>query len=749
MSAHPALTMAVEETVRSVAGEGVSAGAGEVVVVGTLRKDMDEQESLKETAGRLYAGGMEVSWEGVNGGRGRCVRLPAYAWQHQRFWVEDVPGVRPSRGRAAASSKGHPLLGHRLRSALKNIQYEFEFSTEALPYLNDHRIEGTGGSRVVVPASSHVSMALSALKDSFGSDRCALEDVTFHQALVLSEGEARVGQMILTQEESGAFTFEVFSSAADEDDPEWVLHARGRAKSEQSGDAGVQESKNSVEEIQSRNAEEAAGADYYNDLWESGYHLGDEFRWIGKIRRSDGEALSEIRPGPAPDGGGKYQLHPGLIDSCFQTLGLALAAAGSAGHIASDKIYIPLSVGSVSFNGPAGEGRLWCHALLREFNQEGLIVGDLRLLDEAGRVLAEIGGLCLRLVNRTAVSGAQENVSDWLYEVRWEAQLPATAAAGEGTVPKRWLILADGKGVGAALAERLRGSGHSCLLAFRGEGFARNSEEEWTLDPSDAGAFRRLWKEATEGAEETRHGVVHLWSLDAAEEGPAPETLKQAQLLCSGSALHTLHALTDGATRPRLWLVTAGAHNVEPADGAASVAQSGVWGLGRVIAREHPELRCTRIDLGRGAQESEVEGLFNELLGDGREDELAFRKAGRYAARLMRPEAAVLKSLSGNGAQRPAVVREDATYLVTGGLGGLGLTVARWLVKEGARHLVLVGRSEASDAAREVLGELEQAGAEVFVAQADVSRGEDVSELLTKVAESMPPLRGIVHAAGV
>ena len=70
-------------------------------------------------------------------------------------------------------------------------------------------------------------------------------------------------------------------------------------------------------------------------------------------------------------------------------------------------------------------------------------------------------------------------------------------------------------------------------------------------------------------------------------------------------------------------------------------------------------------------------------------------------------------------------------------------------MKEGARHLVLVGRTEASDAAREVLGELEQAGAEVFVARADISRANEVSEVLAKVGESMPPLRGIVHAAGV
>ncbi|PYS78033.1 MAG: hypothetical protein DMF66_07755, partial [Acidobacteria bacterium] len=176
----------------------------------------------------------------------------------------------------------------------------------------------------------------------------------------------------------------------------------------------------------------------------------DEFRWIAKVRRRDGEALCEMRPGPAPDGGSKYQLHPGLIDSCFQTLGLGLPGWGSLGGFTSEKIYIPLSVGGVCFNGPCDGGRLWCHARLREFSEEGLIVGDLRLLDEAGRVVAEFDALCLRLVDRTAVSGAAENVSEWLYEVRWEAQPPPPArqAAEPGEVSaRRWLILADGRGV--------------------------------------------------------------------------------------------------------------------------------------------------------------------------------------------------------------------------------------------------------------------------------------------------------------
>src|SRR5690606_33020976 len=89
------------------------------------------------------------------------------------------------------------------------------------------------------------------------------------------------------------------------------------------------------------------------------------------------------------------------------------------------------------------------------------------------------------------------------------------------------------------------------------------------------------------------------------------------------------------------------------------------------------------------------------------------------------------------------------TYLITGGLGGLGLLVARWLATQGAKHLVLVGRSQPTAAKQEALRQLEQMDTTIALIQADVSRAEQVASVLTQIDATMPPLRGIVHAAGV
>lgn len=88
-----------------------------------------------------------------------------------------------------------------------------------------------------------------------------------------------------------------------------------------------------------------------------------------------------------------------------------------------------------------------------------------------------------------------------------------------------------------------------------------------------------------------------------------------------------------------------------------------------------------------------------------------------------------------------------ATYLITGGLGGFGLATAQWLVQQGARHLVLLGRSGASTpAARSVVESMQAEGVEVMVAKADVTQVESVADVLGNVRRTMPPLRGIIHA---
>jgi NAD(P)-dependent dehydrogenase (short-subunit alcohol dehydrogenase family)/acyl carrier protein len=148
------------------------------------------------------------------------------------------------------------------------------------------------------------------------------------------------------------------------------------------------------------------------------------------------------------------------------------------------------------------------------------------------------------------------------------------------------------------------------------------------------------------------------------------------------------------------------------------------------------------IDLNAGDATDESERILAEILSGDGEDRVGWRNDQRYVARL-RP--LPLKQTFGL-----VRLRSDATYLVTGGFGGMGLMVAQWMVERGARNLVLAGRSGASsDEARAVVRKLEREGVSVTVAQLDVSCEEEVRNLLSDMGQTLPPLHGVVHAAGI
>nr|QEO74254.1 methyltransferase [uncultured bacterium] len=309
--------------------------------------------------------------------------------------------------------------------------------------------------------------------------------------------------------------------------------------------------------------------------------------------------------------------------------------------------------------------------------------------------------------------------------------------------PRHWLILADRGGIGARLAFRHGARGGTSTLVYPGERFESVDAQTVRLAPDRPADFRRLFA-ALDRARS--YEIVHLWNLDepAIEGTMLGQAVEEGALGCR-SILSLVQSLTDGpAFLPvcKTWLVTQGAVGGAPPMRVTGLAQAGLWGLGRVVAGEHPEFHAVRVDLDPGASVDDcAEMLWDELSSVSTEDEVSFRQGSRYVSRLARH---VVKE-----AAAPIEFRSDASYLISGGLGGLGLLTARWMASRGARTLVLAGRRPADERAECARRELEGMGVRVLAYQADISRRPEVKRLLDHVAESLPPLRGVVHAAGV
>ena len=360
--------------------------------------------------------------------------------------------------------------------------------------------------------------------------------------------------------------------------------------------------------------------------------------------------------------------------------------------------------------------------LALQLDQAGLSEAELKLLPK----LTEL------LVKQHQQQLKTATLQDWFYEVQWQPKPRQSNQSSEQFVESsHWLIFADSSGVGNALAKLLQNLGHSYLLIYAESSYYRTAPEVWSLDPSNPLDFKRLFQEVAQ-TNTLPLKIVHLWSLDV-----PPDSLESFHLGC-GSLLHLLQAAQDSRfTSAQVWGITRGVMPV--GSSLPAVAQAPLWGLGKVASLEHPQLWGGMLDLATERQSATDEAaLLLAEIGDSEgEDQLVFR-GDRYVARLMRSQLPPT--------QLP--LKADSTYLITGGLGALGLRVAQWMVEQGVQHLVLISRRGASPQAQEAIARLEHLGAKVRVAQADVSNSDELSQVFESV-KTMPPLRGVIHAAGV
>lgn len=1089
----------------------------------SLRRARSDWQVLLQSLGELYVNGAPIDWQSFDREYSRRkVALPTYPFQRKRHWVK-ARRAAPQAGPSTAGREAtHPLLGQRLRLPLsQEVRFESRLRADAAPYLDEHRLYGTP----VAPAASHISMMLSAACEAWNWDSCTLEDLLFSQALALPEQSHTAVQLILTPDDAGENLCQLASQGApDNEAASWLVHASARARrSEEAAATAFDPAR--MAEMQAQCSYTVSGEDYYSAVWEAaGYDLGNSLRWVKRIWQVGDEALAQLGAPELSDDTDAYLLYPGLLDSCFQLMGLWFGSAEEL--VRSKQLYVPFRVASFTFLGPppAPGAPLWCHARRHAGQDDGTLLGDVQLLDEAGRVLAEARRFELRRADRDALLAAtDESWTRWLYRIEWHRQarqgrplpseyLPAPAAvksrlmprldqllsqpgaklhgeqlrqlealcvdyvlaalrqlgwrpevgarfttdeladelgvvdrhrrlfgrllailaeeevlrlqgdqaevlsapdaddpderwralvaqypaagaeltllgrcaarlaevlrgaqdpldllfpegdlttaealyresppfaamntmlaqavaealeqlpptrelrvlevgAGTGgttsyvlpqlpagrteyvftdvsslftakarekfsehaflryqaldietapesqgydaqsydlilaanvvhatrdlratlqhlqrllapggmlllieaTAPQRWLdlvfgllegwwrfadhdlrpsypllspaqweellnrsgfegaaavsaawgsfeqtlvmaratrsvsrdsgkwlILADGEGVGQRLAAHLEPLGQACILAFPGSGYEQVSAREWRIDPANPADFHRLVAEAA-----PLRGVAHLWSLDTT----MPETVEDVQAAAASSgrviasavktgcasALHLVQSLVEAELpeSPSLWLVTRGAQVVGAEEGVPGAAHSPLWGLGKAIALEHPELHCVPVDLDGGAPEDAARALLAEMWSGDPEDHVAFREGTRYVARLAPHTATDVGHIR---------LREDASYLITGGLGGLGPLVARRMVERGAQNLALLGRSEPRPEVNAQLEALAALGAKVDVVLADVTNPGQLAEALANMKAERPPLRGVIHAAGV
>ena len=633
VSPHPVLSTAILENIAHSGKQGT--------VIPSLRRQKEERGTLLASLGTLFTLGYHVDWPQLYPGKRKRVSLPSYRWQRERYWLDQLlDGKATSRVEQQVSRRRdglHPLLGEHLELSSPPGQHvwETELGAYSLHYLNDHRVQGA----VLLPGAAYLEMALSAATQAFGDGSHRLEEVTFRQALLLPEDGTRKLQVVFAPETTGVAAFQILSvmESASNQLASWTLHVTGKVRYGDGVSPTTPEQK-PLDQLQADCPEKISSATHYEAMTERGLQYGPSFQAVGEIWRRDGVALGHLQLPQALNGDVEtYQIHPVLLDAGFQVIATAIPNPDNGA--ASNETYLPVGVEQLQIHRRPNTA-LYCHAHLRPGTKPDAdtLKADIYLMDEEGQTVATVLGLRLQKLEHDT----QDLISDWLYDIQWQSKalrLSDQGANGAPTQPGRWLIFSDSSGVGSSLQSMLAQRGESCIVISPGKTYESIQPGHYALNPADPAVFRQLLQDTLRDDQLPVRGIVHLWSLESMP--PAETTLSSlaaAQDLGCVSSLHLVQALVESEWHevPSLWLITRGVQPIAMEGRPLSIAQSPLWGLGKVIAQEHPELNCKVVDLSPTTTGEEIEALFQELWFNDGEDYITLRRSARYVARLVR-----------------------------------------------------------------------------------------------------------------
>jgi acyl transferase domain-containing protein/thioesterase domain-containing protein/acyl carrier protein len=365
------------------------------------------------------------------------------------------------------------------------------------------------------------------------------------------------------------------------------------------------------------------------------------------------------------------------------------------------------------------------------------------------------------------------NLEDWFYAPRW---VPRYAEAPEPDARYRWLVFMDDAGVGERLVERLEAERHTVITVWPGDRYVRTDSHGYRLAPEHGLLGHQELIDDLADRDLLPDRVVHLWSTTRDESfRPGSSFFHRNVEQGFYSLFHLAQALVaKDVERPMH--VTCVSNGMQSVDGEAVAhpAKATLLGAVRVLPKELPNLTCSSLDVvlpangtsllaslrkRRDPLEDVVDAVLAEVLAAPANHDAALRDGVRYEQ--------IYRPLRLDSRPSAPSVRQGGAYLITGGLGGIGLTIAEHLAKVHGANLILQGRTplpprerwdewlrqneEADRTSRRIrkIRDLEASGVDVLVGAMDVCDVHALRQLLEEAESRFGRVDGVFHAAGV
>lgn len=326
-----------------------------------------------------------------------------------------------------------------------------------------------------------------------------------------------------------------------------------------------------------------------------------------------------------------------------------------------------------------------------------------------------------------------QTFKDWIYEIDW--QTTAVPEGQELQIDNLWIVFCDEDAeMGSLLKAQLHEHRQQCVIVQPGKKFEQEGKEHFVVNPQSADDFKRLFSTIANISKLV--GVVYSWGFDLPEK--CLDNLQEFHKKNIGGLVHLSNQLGLLDLSVKLWIVT---QSMITDGNEESLANWPLNGLSKIILEEYPTLQCTYLALDSKVSVVEAcDTLFCELTAKSLEPEIAYQNGNRLVARMVRGDIVEI---------RLPQFSSDKTYLIAGGLRLVGILLAKWYVSLGAKHLVLLDEVEVTPELQPELDNFKRQGVKVSVFTAQFDNETALQKIFDRIRNDLPPLRGLIQAAGV
>lgn len=703
-------------------------------VLFTQKRGADAKSRLLAAVALLHVSGYPVQWDKIYLPNAEFVKLPHHLWQRE-FYFNESEECREER----LGPQGHPLLGTRLK--VPKITYQNELNNLFVPYLGDHKVKDS----VVLPGACYVEVGLALHKATQGEGGVVLEDLEFHNPLIINQGKE---PLLHSEYDFSAGTYAVYSSLK-YDQSVWTLHATGKVSRVQEENGG---NPINLELLRCTCSREVHIPTLYRHLMYRGLSYGPAFQNIKRLWKGSQEVFMELECNSLFMEEQEYLLHPVLLDASFQAMIAAMDEVTN--WYESFNTYVPIKIRKIIFYKKPPH-RVYGYGKIIKSNEQE-IESTIVLFDEQGDTYARIEGLCCKTMIFPRLEWNLK-LQQCLYQFAWYEEEPTTSLSPQGGTSSTWLLLTEDKDDSKELSRELTDHNIKTINIIFGKDFNELADGQITIRKNCLADFQYVMNVVEHMA-----GIIYLGTRGNTSQRSL--NFFEDQVVDYMDIVHMMQSLRKEKTDKnlKLLLVTKGGQTVTGHDEPISPFQSSLWGLGRVIVNEYPWITTSLVDLDPSIPELPITQLVDYCSKNQKMAERAFRGTKTFVGRLVAyPEMEErhqekYKQFDNQQGTNITSIGEGtlaldphSTYLVTGGLGGLGLETARWLAGHGARHIVLAGRSNLlSPTAAYIISALTEKNINVEICQVDVSCEEQVKGMIHHINTTPFPLKGVIHGAG-